>query len=513
MFFSRKDIPLYPICDNSSVGRALASQAEGRGFESRLSLSYQLSSMTVIIAIVLLLGYCAIATEHITNINKAAVAMFLGVIVWTLYMVAGKQYVEMMYAEEYADFLGGNASNVTSLKNFIANYIFIGHVADICQIVLYLLATMSIVDLLNTNGCFDFISEWITTRNSKRLLWMVAFITYVLSANLDNLTTALMMFAIVRQLLPGSRFRMYYGAVIVIAANAGGCLMVIGDVSTLMLWVKGAVTPSSFSGAMFLPSIVAVAIPTYLISRKLPEQMDINTPRIRYRGDDTTLTRWQRILMLFVGIGGLWFIPTFHNLTKLPPFVGALCVLALFSVVNELCNRRLIKSDQPFFRPTPRFMQAESIQTILFFIGVSMAISAVQETGALYTVAVWCDQYIHNIYVYSLILGGISAFLDNVALVLTSISMYDVVGMTESIPGMDPEYLRSFALNGQYWQLVAYSGGIGGCLLSIGSTAGYALMKSENVSIWWYFRHISGKVMVGWLAGLGVYFFIDSFIR
>ena len=151
--------------------------------------------MTVIIAIVLLLGYCAIATEHITNINKAAVAMFLGVIVWTLYMVAGKQYVEMMYAEEYADFLGGNASNVTSLKNFIANYIFIGHVADICQIVLYLLATMSIVDLLNTNGCFDFISEWITTRNSKRLLWMVAFITYVLSANLDNLTTALMMFA------------------------------------------------------------------------------------------------------------------------------------------------------------------------------------------------------------------------------------------------------------------------------------------------------------------------------
>ena len=339
MFFSRKDIPLYPICDNSSVGRALASQAEGRGFESRLSLSYQLSSMTVIIAIVLLLGYCAIATEHITNINKAAVAMFLGVIVWTLYMVAGKQYVEMMYAEEYADFLGGNASNVTSLKNFIANYIFIGHVADICQIVLYLLATMSIVDLLNTNGCFDFISEWITTRNSKRLLWMVAFITYVLSANLDNLTTALMMFAIVRQLLPGSRFRMYYGAVIVIAANAGGCLTVIGDVSTLMLWVKGAVTPSSFSGAMFLPSIVAVAIPTYLISRKLPEQMDINTPRIRYRGDDTTLTRWQRILMLFVGIGG--------QSDQVASFCRSVVCIGTFQ-----CRKRVVQSAVDQIRPT-----------------------------------------------------------------------------------------------------------------------------------------------------------------
>ncbi len=469
--------------------------------------------MTVVIVTILLLGYCAIATEHITNINKAAVAMFLGVIGWSLYMVAGRQYVETMYAAEYAGFLDGAPSTVTSLKNFIANHVFIGHVADICQIVLYLLATMSIVDLLNSNGCFDFISEWIRTRNSRRLLWTTALITYALSANLDNLTTALMMFAIMRQLLPQNRYRMYYGAVIVIAANAGGCLTVIGDVSTLMLWVKEAVTPSNFSAAMFLPSVVAVVVPTYLVSRKLPEQIDINTPRIRYRGDDTTLTRWQRILMLFVGIGGLWFIPTFHNLTKLPPFVGALCVLALFGVVNELCNRRLIKSDLPFLRPVPRFMQSESIQTILFFIGVSMAISALQETGALYTAALWCDEYIHNIYVSSLILGIISAFLDNVALVLTSISMYDVAEAGKVVAGADGNYLHSFALNGQYWQLVAYCGSIGGCILSIGSTAGYALMKCENVSIWWYVRHISGKVVIGWLLGLGLYFLIDSFIR
>ena len=265
---------------------------------------------------------------------------------------------------------------------------------------------------------------------------------------------------------------------------------------------------------MFGPSIVSLIIPTYLISRKLPEQIPIDTKRIRYRGDDTTLTRWQRILMLFVGIGGLWFIPTFHNLTKLPPFVGALCVLALFGVVNELCNRRLIRSEQPFFRPTPRFMQTESIQTILFVIGVCMAISAIQETGALHAAALWCDRYLHNIYLYSLILGGISAFLDNVTLVLTSISMYDVVEVPEKISAMaDISYFQSFALNGQYWQLVAYSGGVGGSLLSIGSMAGYALMKGENVSIWWYLRHITGKVLLGWLAGLGVYFFIDLFIR
>ncbi len=470
--------------------------------------------MTLVIVAILLLGYIAIATEHITNINKAAVAMFLGVIAWTLYMVAGKHYVEMMYAPEYAEFLNGDISSATSLKDFIASHVFMGHVGDICQIVLYLLATMAIVDLLNTNGCLDFITEWIRTRNSRRMLWLAALFTYLLSANLDNLTTTLLMLAILHQILPSGKYRMYYGAVVVIAANTGGCLTVIGDVSNLMLWVKGAVTPSDFSMAMSLPSVVALVVPTFLISRKLPEQLTINSPRIRYQGDDTTLTRWQRIMMLFVGLGGLWFIPTFHRLTKLPPFVGALCVLAVLGVVNELYNRRLIKSEQPFLRPTPRFLQFESIQTILFFIGVSMAISAIYETGALHEAALWCDKYIHNIYVYSLILGVISAFLDNVALVLTSISMYDVTDTVTAVSnGMNVEYLQSFMLNGHYWQLVAYSGGVGGCLLSIGSTAGYALMKSDGVSIWWYLRHITLKVLVGWLAGLGVYFILDSFIR
>ena len=435
--------------------------------------------MTILIVAILIIGYLLIATEHITNINKAAVAMFLGVTGWLLYMFAGHYYVELMYADEYRNFLDGALSTSVSIKNFIVQNIFIVHVVDICQIVLFLLATMSIVDLLNTNGCFDFLIEWMRTRNSRRLLWTTAAITCFLSANLDNLTTAVMMFTIIRQILPESKYRMYFSAVIVLAANAGGAMTVIGDVSTLMLWVRGAVTPSDFSSAVVLPACVALIIPTYLVSRKLPEQMDLVSWRIRYRGDDTTLTRWQRILMLFVGIGGLWFIPTFHSLTQLPPFVGALCLLAL----------------------------------ILFFIGLSLVVSVVQETGALYHLAIWCDKYIHNIYVISLILGVASAFLDNVVLVLTSISMYDVAQQFDAMSGLDWDYIHSFALNGQYWQLVAYSGGLGGCLLSIGSTAGYAMMKSEGVSIWWYFRHMTFKVLIGWLAGLGVYFILNSFVH
>jgi Na+/H+ antiporter NhaD/arsenite permease-like protein len=368
---------------------------------------------------------------------------------------------------------------------------------------------MSIVELLNSNGCFDFISKWILTRNSKRLLWSIALLTCFVSAMLDNLTTAVMMFALIRSLLPKNRYRMYFGAVVVIAANAGGCLTVIGDISTLMLWVKGAVTPTDFTTAMVAPAIISMLIPTYLISKKLPEKLDVNSPYIHYRGDDTVLTKWQRGIMLFVGICGLWMVPTFYRLTDLPPFLGALCVLALLGVVNELFNSKLIKNDMPFARPTPRFMQTENIQTILFVIGVSMAVAAIHDTGALYDAADWLDKNVHNIYVYSIVLGVISAFLDNVALVLATISMYDVQTVTAS----SSEYIQSFALNGQYWQLVAYCGGVAGSLLSIGSTAGYALMKSEGVTIWWYFRHIFLKVLIGWLAGLGVYFIIDYFIR
>lgn len=467
----------------------------------------------MIIVGILLVGYVFIATEHITRINKSAVAMFMGVVGWILFMCDGGAYVRHMYPREFAEFLNGLPVTATAVKTFIAEHIFVQYTAYICGIVLFLLATMAIVEVLNVNGCFDFIRGWVRTRNSRRLLWSMVGITYLLSANLDNLTTTVMMLVVMRQIIVSPMHRMQYGAAIVLAANCGGCFTVIGDVCSLMLWSKEAVTPSSFSGALVLPSLVAVALPTFLISRKLPETIAIEATRPYFRGDDTTLRPWQRILMFFVGIGGLWFIPTFHSITKLPPFVGALCVLALFWVVNEVCNRKLIRSDQPVTRSFPRFLQYESLQTILFFIGVCLAVGVIQETGALAVASEWCDRYVHNIYILSVVMGLFSAVLDNIVLVLTSISMYDVAEHVSVLRRIDPDYARSFMLNGQYWHLVAFCASVGGCLLPIGSTSGYALMKSEDVTIWWYFRHISGKVLFGWLVGLGVYFLVDLLLR
>lgn len=469
--------------------------------------------MTAIIVSILIIGYIGIATEHITKINKAAIAMFLGTVGWVLYILYGKNYVLHFYPEQLSTFLDGAAVSMTNIKKFIANEIFVKYVAQLAEIVLFLLATMYIVEVLNINGCFDFITEWLRTRNGQVLLWALALTTFLISANLDNLTTTVMMLVIMRQIVSNSRHRMLYGAVIVLAANCGGAFTVIGDVTTLMLWNKEAVTPSNFSAALFLPSLVALVVPTYLVGRKLPEHIEIESPRTHYRGDDTTLTRWQRILMLFVGIGGLWFIPTFRNLTKLPPFVGALCVLALFWVVNELCNRKLIRSEQPVTRMLPRQLQYENLQIILFFIGLSLAVGVIQETGSWRVAAQWCDNNIHNIYVLSIMMGLLSSVLDNIALVLSGISIYNVIDPEIVNPATLTEYGRAFLPNGQYWHLVAYCGCIGGCLLPIGSVAGYALMKIENVTIWWFFRHVTGKVLAGWLSGLGVYFMIDLFIR
>ena len=269
--------------------------------------------MTLIIVILLLLGYLVIATGHLTGVNKAAIAVFIGTVGWVVYICYGTDYVMAHHAVEYLAFLAGNEPSSDAVKYFIYDEVFLYYVGRAASIVMFLLATMSIIEILNNNGCFDFISKWIKTRNSKRLLWTITLATFIISANLDNLTTTMTMLVIMRQIVQNRRQRMLIGSAIVIAANCGGCFTVIGDPTGLLLWGAGAITATHFSSFMAMPAILAWIIPTALISRELPERFDIQWSPMPYRGDDTNLSPWQRILMLFVGIGGLWFIPTFHT--------------------------------------------------------------------------------------------------------------------------------------------------------------------------------------------------------
>ena len=408
--------------------------------------------MTLIIVTMLVLAYLLIATGHLTGVNKAAIAMFLGTIGWVIYVCWGADFVMAQHPEEYTEWLGNNSHSSDAVKLFIYNNVFLNYVGRAAAIVLFLLATMSIVELLNNNGCFDFITEWIRTRNSKRLLWTITLATFFLSANLDNLTTATMMLVIMHNILQNSRQRMYVGAAIVLAANCGGCF------------------------------------PTWLIGRELPERLDTAWSPSPYRGDDTRLNRWQRVVMLVVGIGGLWFIPTFHNITKLAPFLGALCVLSVLWVVNEAFNRKLLSADQTIQRRIPMSLQYGVLQQVLFVMGIMLGMGVVTETGVWSDVANWVDTYIHDIWLVGIVSGMLSSVVDSFTIAISNISFYSIGS-------------GDIATNGAYWSVIAYTTAVGGCLLSVGSVCGLALMRAEHVKLGWYVKHMTSKVLLGFILG------------
>lgn len=441
--------------------------------------------MTLIIVGILLFAFLLIATESLTNVNKAAVAIFAGTVGWMLYICYGYDFVMSQYPAEFTSFLHGAAATSASVKEFIAEHVFLKYVGRAAEIVLFLLATMTIVEILGNNGCFDFISQLLKTRRSRRMLWMLSVITFVISANLDNITTTVMMLVIMRKIIPNRRQRLIYGSVIVLAANCGGSLTVIGDPNGLVLWNKGAVTATSFSMSMLLPCLAAWLLSTWWLGRSLPERVDTEWITMPYRGDDTRLNVWQRLLMLFVGIGGLWFIPTFHNITKLSPFLGALCVLSVLWIVDEVANRRVLNADVMLLRRNPRILQHGVIQLMLFVMGMMLAVGVVQETGAVAWLWNQISIRVSDMWLLGVAAGLISTVLDNFA---TALSFFT----------LNP----STTVNDPYWVMVAYATMAGGNVMSIGSISGVALMHAEKMRAGWYFRNVGWKAMAGGVLGL-----------
>lgn len=458
--------------------------------------------MALIIVAIALLGLLLIATEKVTNINKAAVAVFAGTLCWVLYICYGADFVTSQHSSEYTDFLSGAVPTSVAVKQFIASNIFLKYVGRAAEIVLYLLATMTIVEVLNNNGCFDFLKQMLRTRNSQKMLWMLALITFILSANLDNLTSTVMMLTMMHGVVQNRRQRMLLGSVIVISANMGGALTVIGDPTNLIIWNKNAVSATNYSLAIALPCLLAWLLPTWWIGRELPERVDSGWIVMPYRGDDTRLNVWQRLMMLIVGIGGLWFIPTFHDITKLSPFLGAFCVLSVLWIVNEIFNRRLENVDKMIQSRIPRVLQYGVIQMMLFIVGIMLLLGVVKETGALTWLAAWCSANIHNVWIMGIIAGTVSSVLDNVATAAGFFTLYDV---SSSVQGAS----AGLALNGIYWKVIAYSVVAGGNVLAVGSMAGLSLLKMEHMHVGWFFRNVGWKALVGGLAGLGVLFLID----
>ena len=442
--------------------------------------------MIIVIAI-LILGYLLIATSSLTKVNKAAIAVFTGTVGWVLYICYGTSFVMSQHPLEYTDFLQGIEPTSVTVKQYVAQNIFIKYVGRGAEIVLFLLATMTIVEVLDNNGCFDFFKQLMKTRRSRKLLWTISILTFIVSANLDNLTVTTMMMVVMHEIVPSRRLRLLYGSAIVIAANCGGALTVIGDTTGLLLWNQEAVTATNFSMSMALPCLVSWLLPTWWISRMLPERIDSQWQSMPYRGDDTNLKVWQRLVMLLVGIGGLWFIPSFHAITKLSPFLGALCVLAVLWVVNELMNRKLMQADVMIQRRTPRVLQHGVIQLMLFVMGMVLAVGVVRETGIIPWLAHQGQCCLQNVWMLGALTTAISSVLDTFATSITFIALHEGT----------PE-------NSIFWKVIAYGVATGGNILLLGSMSGLALMKMERVKIGWYLRHVGWVVAVSWVIGMGL---------
>lgn len=456
--------------------------------------------LTLIIVAVLSVGFVLMSTEQMHHINRATVAMVCGVIAWVIYLLNGAEFVHLMHEEEYQAFLAGGNSTTDGLKWFVAEHVVMKYIVEACSVILFLIATNTIVEVMHNNGLFDALIYWLRMRDSRVFLWIISLLTFAISANVDNLTTVVLVMSIISKIVRNHHQRVIYACSILVSACMGGCFTAIGDMTSLMLWGREAITPSAYAAGLFLPALITVCVFNALIGMRLHGRVEIFSVLSRYNGDDSYWSSWQKVTLLILGIVGLWFIPSFHYITKLPPFLGSLSVLALIWAVEGLFNLErngnVLMVQRHYFRNT----EFIGMRLILYFIGVSLCVGALAECGALDFVGTWLEEHVGNVYVYGLVVGVLSSILDNVPLMMMGMNLFQV----DTVAGSASEFVQ----NGIYWQLLSFCCACGGCLLFVGSMAGQAMLEVERIRFKWYIRHYLWCALLAWMAGLIVFWLI-----
>lgn len=419
--------------------------------------------MNTAIISVFVIGYILIAFEHNLKINKAATALFTGVLCWTIYIV--------------------NSTNTLEIVNSLSN-----HLGDIAGILFFLLGAMTVVELIDAHDGFTLITKYITTTNARKLLWIVGIISFFLSAVLDNLTTTIVMVSLLRKLISDQNKRLYFVGLVVIAANAGGAWSPIGDVTTTMLWIGGQITTDHIISQLFFPSLICLIVPVMILSVIMKGNLQ--------RPDETTddlkvASLKERNVIFFSGIGILLFVPLFKTITHLPPFMGMLLGLALLWFISELLHKKKDDASKTNFSVI-RALEKIDTPSILFFLGILLSISVLEIGGQLHQLSAWLGTLFSSHEAIAYFIGLLSAIVDNVPLVAASIGMYD---------------LQTFPTDHVFWTFLAYCAGTGGSALIIGSAAGVAAMGIEKISFGWYLKKISWIAILGYTAG-AVFFLI-----
>ena len=439
-----------------------------------------MTTLSIVIVAVFCIGYLLIAIESVTKINKAAIALLMFVFCWTLFMIDPGEYI---------------AGAVGEMKALAVSEVMEKHLGSTATTLFFLMGAMTIVELVDQNGGFNFVRDMLKTRSKRKLLWRIAFMTFILSAVLDNLTTSIVMVMILRKLVESKKDRLIYAALVVISANSGGAFSPIGDVTTIMLWNKGLVTAAGVIMEIFIPSLVSMLVPAYILSLSLNGKLEVCDFSQNERVDNH-LTEVQRKTVFFLGVGGLVFVPIFKTITHLPPFVGILLILGLLWTITEIfyANLALPEEQGGMQKRVTNMLSRIDMGTILFFLGILMAVACLETIGALELLGNGLNTTFNgNYYLVTGIIGVLSSIVDNVPLVAGCMGMYPVAATGD------------MAVDGIFWQLLAYCAGVGGSMLIIGSAAGVVVMGLEKISFGWYMKKITWIAFVGYLAGILIY--------
>lgn len=461
--------------------------------------------MEMVVILVFVLGYVAIALEHPIKINKTASALLTGVLCWTLFILSSPPDI-ITQGSEFAQFLEGlklelKPESFAALSLADQYHQFVGHslsshLSKIAEILFFLLGAMTIVELVDAYQGFRLITDRIKTKNPKVLLWLICWVTFFLSSILDNLTTSIVMISLIRKLIPDKDMRMFFAGMIVIAANAGGAWTPIGDVTTTMLWIGGQISTVNIMKVLFMPSVICMLVPliflSFTLKGKLGEQ-ETSTHSHGHAGGDKIKGS---TTMLLMGVGALVFVPIFKTVTHLPPYIGMLLGLGVLWIVSEMINPHADEAARKPYSASGALSRIDS-SSVLFFLGILLAVGALESMTTLHRFAEWLDHAVGSQSIIITLIGLLSAVIDNVPLVAASMGMYD---------------LGAFPTDHFIWEYLAYCAGTGGSILIIGSAAGVAVMGMEKIDFIWYLKRITLIAMLGYFAGAGAYLAIEHFI-
>ena len=444
------------------------------------------------IIILFIVGYIVIALEHPLHIDKAATALFIGAGCWALYVLGLDTLLTPdRIPEAFRAEMAGHSEGHELALHYAIEGQFLPLIGEIAYILFFLMGAMTIVELVDAYEGFSIITDRIKTLNKVKLLWTVCVLTFFLSAVLDNLTTTIVMVSLMKKLVKDRETRLFFCGLIVVSANAGGAWTVIGDVTTTMLWIGDKISTIEVMKALILPSLACLVIPLAIATLML--KGDVERPEIDETEHDKTLKPWHSMLFLMLGFCGLIFVPIFKTVTHLPPFMGMMFSLSVILIISEFVKHDLDEATRSSTNVVGVLKKIDTA-SILFFLGILLAVGTLQSTGVLRSLAAWLQTTVPNMQVVALIIGLLSAIVDNVPLVAAGIGMYD------------------YPKDDTFWLFLAYCAGTGGSCLIIGSAAGVAAMGLEKIDFLWYIKRVSLWALVGYLGGAGVFVIQEKFM-